>query len=203
MTFSIRRSVQERVAQKNELWIKDKDTFTKPSDDLLTDEFIADCVVYSLFDKQSSQTALRNYEYNGNTYRVENEFFPFSTQFVKDLAIKHKNLDIQSDLQGDTERFTYMWLEEHKDDLSVEAQALLNAVEKLYEESFSIRDDYAQDMPRYNTNSWDAGFVQIARMCFGNDRHNDDYLHLKDNLYALRKSLGDKISQAAIEDGII
>ena len=40
-------------------------------------------------------------------------------------------------------------------------------------------------------------------MYFGQDRNNDDYLHLKDNLYALRKALGDKISQAAIEDGII
>lgn len=203
VTFSIRRSVQEQIARNKQLWIRDKDIFTRPSEELLTDEFIADCVVYSLFDRQSNQTSLRNYNYNGKTYRVENEFFPFSTQFVKDLAITHGNLDIQADLQGDSERFVYTWLEAHKDDLSDEAQALLDAVKELYEESFSIRDEYARTTPRYNTNSWDAGFAQIARMCFGNDRHNDDFLHMKDSVYALRSALGEKIAHAAMEDGVI
>lgn len=147
-----------------------------PSSDLLTDEFIADCVVYSLFDTQSNQTSLRSYEYNGKKYRVENEFFPFSMQFVENLAIKHNNMDIQADLTGEHERFVYSWLEEHEDDLSIEAKALLEKAKELYEITFEYRDEYALSTPRYQTNSWDAGYAQIARLAFGNERINDEFL---------------------------
>lgn len=203
VTFSIRRTVQEDIAEKKLLWVRDKDIFTKPSQSLLTPEFIADCVVYSLFDRQSNQTSLRNYEYDGNTYRVENEFFPFSIQFVEDLAVKHKNRSIESDLVGESERFVYLWLEEHKDDLSPEAQALLDKAQELYEVTFKFRDDFARDEPRYQTNSWDAGYAQIARLAFGNDRINDDFLEFKKDFYALRTKLGNKIAQAAYDDGVI
>lgn len=203
VTFSIRRAIQEHIKSDKQLWIRDKDIFTKPSQSLLTPEFIADCVVYSLFDRQSNQTSLRNYEYNGNTYRVENEFFPFSIQFVEDLAVKNKNRSIESDLVGENERFVYLWLEEHKDDLSSEAKALLDKAQELYEVTFKFRDDFAKDEPRYQTNSWDAGYAQIARLAFGNDRINDDFLEFKKDFYALRTKLGNKIAQAAYDDGVI
>ena len=203
VTFSIRRSVYELFSLKNSLWYHWEDTFTAPSENLLTEEFIADCVVYSLFDSKSRQTSLRNYEYNGNTYRVENEFFPFSIQFVEDSAVKHKNRNIESDLVGESERFVYLWLEEHKDDISPEAQALLDKAQELYEVTFKFRDDFAKDEPRYQTNSWDAGYAQIARLAFGNDRINDDFLEFKKDFYALRTKLGDKIAQAACDDGVI
>lgn len=176
ITFSIRRSIYEYLNKKKKLWIRDKDIFTAPSSDLLTDEFIADCVVYSLFDTQSNQTSLRSYEYNGKKYRVENEFFPFSMQFVENLAIKHNNMDIQADLTGEHERFVYSWLEEHEDDLSIEAKALLEKAKELYEITFEYRDEYALSTPRYQTNSWDAGYAQIARLAFGNERINDEFL---------------------------
>ena len=203
VTFSIRRSLFEYFRNEKALWYHWEDTFAKPSEDLLTEEFIADCVVYSLFETKSRQTSLRNYKYNGNTHRVENEFFPFSIQFVEDLAVEHKNRSIESDLVGESERFVHLWLEEHKDDLSSEAKALLNKVQELYEVTFKFRDDFAKDEPRYQTNSWDAGYAQIARLAFGNDRVNDDFLEFKKDFYALRTKLGDKIAQAAYDDGVI
>ena len=39
--------------------------------------------------------------------------------------------------------------------------------------------DYAQDAPRYQTNSWDAGYAQIAKLAFGNERVNDEFLGFK------------------------
>ena len=203
VTFSFRRAMKQKIAQQKQLWIRDKDVFTTPSDELLTDEFIADCVVYSLFDTQSSQTSLRNYEYNGNTYRVINEFFPFSLEFVERLAVKHKNMSIQSDVIGDTDRFVYKWLEEHKEDLSDEAQTLLNLAKELYEITFKYRDEYAKLQPRFQTNSWDAGYAQIARLAFGNERINDEFLDFKKKFYSARKDLGNKIAEKAIEDGVI
>ena len=203
ITFSIRRAVQQKVARNRELWIRDKDTFKAPSDALLTDEFISDCVVYSLFDTQSNQTSLRQYEYNGKKYRVENEFFPFSMKFVEDLAVKHNNTDIQSDLTGEHERFVYSWLQEHEDSLSVEAKALLEKARELYKITFEYRDEYARLNPRYQTNSWDAGYAQIARLAFGNERVNDEFLDFKQEFYNLRTALGDKIALAAFDDGVI
>lgn len=203
ISFSIRRAVQEYFKNEKKLWIRDKDTFTAPSDALLTDEFIADCVVYSLFDTQSNQTSLRQYEYNGKKYRVENEFFPFSMKFIEDLAIKHSNTDIQSDLTGEHERFVYSWLQEHEDSLSVEAKALLEKAKELFEITFEYRNEYAQDAPRYQTNSWDAGYAQIAKLAFGNERINDEFLDFKQGFYNLRTALGDKIALAAFNDGVI
>lgn len=51
VTFSIRRAVQEVIAEQKLLWVRDKDIFTRPPEELLTPEFIADCMVYSLFDR--------------------------------------------------------------------------------------------------------------------------------------------------------
>lgn len=203
VTFSIRRSIRNLIAQDKQLWIRDKDIFTTPSDALLTNEFIADCVVYSLFDSQSLQTALRNYDYNKNTYRVNNEFFPFSLEFIENLAVKHNNISIQADVIGDTDRFTYNWLEEHKDDLSNEAQGLLDLAKELYEITFKYRDEYVKLQPRFQTNSWDAGYAQIQRLAFGNERINDEFLDFKKKFYSARKDLGNKIAEKAIEDGVI
>ena len=87
-TFSIRRSVQEDIAAHNRLWVQDKDIFRAPSSTLSADDtFLIDCLVYSLFDRQSNQTSLRDYDYNGNTFQVYNEFFPWSSDSIKQLAI--------------------------------------------------------------------------------------------------------------------
>lgn len=205
MTFSIRRSVQEDIAEHKLLWVRDKDIFTAPSDELSEDKvFTADCMAYSLFDRQSNQTSLRNFEYNGNSYRVINEFFPFSRDFIKNLAVQHRNLKVQQDVSVETkERIVYNWLQENEEYLSDEARALLSIAKNIYEVSFVSRADYDHMHPRYQVQSWDAGWMQINRMVFGNDRISDEYLHLKPDFIAARKTLGKKIAQAAYDDGII
>lgn len=203
VSFSIRRAVYESLSKQKTLWYRWEDMFTSPSDNLLTDEFIADCVVYSLFDFKSRQTSLRNYDYNDNVYRVENEFFPFSMKFIEDLAIQYKNVEIQADIIGEKERFVCKWLKDHEKNISHEASELLNKAEELYRQTFKYRNEYAMKMPRYQTNSWDAGYVQIARMAFGNDRINDDFMKFKNQFYSTRDALGEKIAQAAFNDGVI
>lgn len=203
VTFSIRRSVQEAIAAQKLLWVRDKDIFTRPSNGLLTDEFIADCVVYSLFDRQSKQTSLRDYEYNGNTYRVINEFFPFSRDFIYDLAKETRNFEVQEDADTDKERFVYEWLTERDAYLSQEARVLLDTAKSLIADSFYLRDTFAQDKPRYQTNSWDAGWVQVNRMIFGQDRVTDEFMPRRPDFQLKLRTLGDKIATAAMADGVI
>lgn len=201
--FSVKRSVYIDVDNKKELWIRDKDIFTTPSKDLLTPEFIADCIVFSLFDTQSNQTSLRDYQYKGKSYTVVNEFFPYSIKSMEDLAEEHHNSDIQDDVIGHSNRFVYQWLEDHKDDISEEAQALLDEAWSLIEDSFPYREQFFQENPRYQVNTWDAGWLQVRRMIFGRDRTTDDFLDRKESFDKTLDALGDKIAQAAYKDGVI
>ena len=203
VTFSIRRSVQEDIQKQKLLWVRDKDIFTTPSENLLTDEFVTDCVVYSLFDSQSNQTSLRDYHYNGKTHTVLNPFFPFSVNQIERLAEKHHNDTIQSDIIGRKDSFVYNWLQCNKDHISLEAQALLDEVKEIYQESFYLRNDYAKLQPRYQVNTWDAGWKQIRTMVFGRDRINDDLLHRKPAFDKKLNALADKIAKAAYSDGVI
>lgn len=204
VTFSIRRAVQEVIAQQKLLWVRDKDIFTRPPESLLTPEFVADCVVYSLFDRQSNQTSLRDYEYNGKTYRVINEFFPYSTTAMLDLAQQHRNRTIESDLTGEDERFARTWIEDHRDDLSSEAAAVLDKAWEIIQDSFTKRTTHAAIAPRYQVESWDAGWKQIAVMVFGRDRVDDDIYtsYYKDWRKAVRE-LGNKIARAAMDADVI
>lgn len=204
VTFSIRRAVQEVIAQQKLLWVRDKDIFTRPPESLLTPEFVADCVVYSLFDRQSNQTSLRDYEYNGKTYRVINEFFPYSTTAMLDLAQQHHNRTIESDLTGEDDRFAHTWIEDHRDDLSSEAAAVLDMAWEIIQDSFTKRTAHAAIAPRYQVESWDAGWKQIAAMVFGRERVDDDiYTSYYKDWRAAVRDLGNKIARAAMDAGVI
>lgn len=204
VTFSIRRAVQEVIAQQKLLWVRDKDIFTRPPESLLTPEFVADCVVYSLFDRQSNQTSLRDYEYNGKTYRVINEFFPYSTTAMLELAQKYRNRTIESDLTGEGERFAHMWIEDHRDDLSSEAAAVLDKAWEIIQDSFTKRTTHAAIAPRYQVESWDAGWKQIAAMVFGRDRvDNEIYDAYYTKWRETVRALGDKIARQSQDAGVI
>lgn len=207
--FSIRRSVQEKIAEQKLLWVRDKDVFRKPSEELANNqEFINDCVIYSLIDRQSNQTSLRNYEYNGTSYRVINEFFPFEKQFIKELAIENNNRIIEEDLTPDNhkeERFVQQWLKDKA--LSDEASTLMTTVKEIYEQSFKYRKDYEKN-DKYNLNSWDAGWKQLYIMCFSTfadseAKQDTELQELYVKFKEQRKALGMKIAALAENDGII
>lgn len=205
VTFSIRRAVQEVIARQKLLWVRDKDIFTRPPEELLTDEFIADCMVYSLFDRQSNQTSLRDYEYKGRNYRVVNEFFPWSRDEMVKLAQQHTNRVIEADATGDSDRLVHNWLNEHEDDTPPpEAQAVLDLAWEIVTASFSKRSVFDVVQPRYQVQTWDSGWSQINAMVFGNNRVDDE---VYDKFYAkwreTRQTLGDKIAQAAMDAGVI
>ena len=204
VTFSIRRSVQEDIASKKLLWVRDKDIFTRPPEDLLTPEFIADCVVYSLFDRQSNQTSLRDYEYKNKIYRVINEFFPFSTEAVLELAQQYHNRTVEADITGDSQRYVYQWLQEHSSDLSAEAHLVLDLAWQLIEASFAKREMFSQLKSRYQVESWDAGWKQINAMIFGRDRIDDElYEAYYDEWKSTVRELGNKIAEQAQDAGVI
>lgn len=103
------------------------------------------------------------------------------------------------------ERFVYEWLQEHEEDLSEEAQALLSVVDQIFEESFQYRSEYAEQEPRYQLNTWDAGWEQIRRMVYGQDadseaKKNQRLIELKKDFDTALRTLGDKIAEEYSED---
>lgn len=96
--FSVRKAWWQIIADRDQLWIRDKDIFPSPTQEFQEsedwDEFVADSVVYSLFAKGSNQTAIRNYEY-GETedgepryWDIKNQFFWKSLESVEALAVE-------------------------------------------------------------------------------------------------------------------
>ena len=59
------------------------------------------------------------------------------------------------------------------------SRTFLEKAKELYEITFAYRDEYAKNAPGYQTNSWDAGYAQIAKLAFGNERINDEFLDFK------------------------
>ena len=204
VTFSIRRAVHEVIAGQKLLWVRDKDIFTRPPESLLTPEFIADCVIYSLFDRQSNQTSLRDYEYKGQTYRVINEFFPFDHNKIVELAQQHRNRTIEADAIGENDRLVHRWLTDHNENISTKARALLDLAWEIIEASFAKRSTFDTVTPRFQVQTWDAGWAQINAMVFGRDRVDNE---LYDQYYTqwrtTRAALGNKIARAAMDAGVI
>ena len=87
-------------------------------------EFVADSVVYSLFESKSNQSSLRNVEYKGKQWNIKNEFFWMPTAKMQELANNNRYDEMYQDAQGVDDRFVCKWLNEHKAEISPEAQAV-------------------------------------------------------------------------------
>lgn len=139
-------------------------------------EWLADCLIFSLFDGKSLQTSLRGVEYHSKTWsqlywNIYNQFFFMGRNEIRALAEKYNNVDILNDLSNpdDTdERFVYKALKSGKYVLSAEGQAVLDMARELVAESFKYRDEYnarkrivSGREVESQMNTWDAGWYQV------------------------------------------
>jgi len=137
-------------------WLNDCDQFFQPTKEPST-EFITDCAVWNLFSDKNVTSALRNVEYEGNTYQVNNHFFPFRVVEVKIWEIKDKNIELL--LAKEDDRFAARWLE--KRTLSAEAQAVMDAGRKFYQLYFASLNQLRT--PQFKIETYDAGLWQIKQ----------------------------------------
>ena len=63
-------------------WLNDRDQFMQPTKDLPR-EFVTDAVIWSLFAPSNATVSLRDVEYEGEVYRIPNNFFPFRLAEVR------------------------------------------------------------------------------------------------------------------------
>lgn len=127
-------------------------------------EFVSDSVVYSLFESKSNQSSLRNVEYKGKQWNIKNEFFWMPTAKMLELANNNRYDEMYQDAQGVDDRFVCKWLNEHKAEISPEAQAVLDYATTLVEQSMKYRNVFNEDNENYQIMNFDCGWYQIKGM---------------------------------------
>ena len=170
-------------------WVIDKDEYMQPNENAPEyKQYIKDAVVYTIFGNQKSYRGENGYN---------NEFFWMSKQEMLDLAEKYNNDYTYEDALNSEERFVYLKLQEIKDDLSLEAKAVLDKAIDLVINSFKYREMFNETHPEYQINNWDAGWYQIKALL-------KEFMpnELK-TFRTLHKQLGDKIRQQVYELGFL
>ena len=158
-------------------------------------EYELDSVILSLFENKSNQSSLRNISYDGKKWNVVNQFFFMGRDDIMALADKYNNDECFNDANGDSDRFVYKFIQEHKKEFSQESKAVLDKAIELIEKSFPFRDGYNRDVPTCQINNWDAGWYQVKAML--DSRMPNDlkefkklYSALSDKMRPMVKKLG-------------
>lgn len=136
-------------------WINSSDQFVIPREKL-SDYFTLDAIVWSIFSSSNQTVSMDNVLYNGKTYKIINNFFPFSAEEIK-LWIEGKNIVLFP--SKDDERFLYLYLKNKK--LSKEARLLFTYGKSLYK--YFYENIEKLNLKNYKISSWDTGFWQIRK----------------------------------------
>jgi len=78
----------------------------------LPTEFVTDCVVWSAFADSNYAVALRNVEYQGRTWQIANNLFPFLLEEVRRWPCGHGDIAAQL-AAANEDRFLAKWLAGH------------------------------------------------------------------------------------------
>ena len=78
----------------------------------LPSEFVTDCVVWSAFADSNYAVALRNVEYQGRTWQIANNLFPFLLEEVRRWPCGHGDIAAQL-AAANEDRFLARWLAGH------------------------------------------------------------------------------------------
>ena len=153
-------------------WISSNDEFIIPNESHPEfRQFMLDSLIFDLFDTSNYCTST-DHDYAGRHWDINNEFFWMGRDEMKALANEYHNNDVYSDADTDSERshgalperYVYKYIQEHKDEFSPDALAILNTACELVKKSFKLRDLYNQEHPEIQVNHWDAGWYQIKPM---------------------------------------
>lgn len=157
--FAVKKSTKQ-------YWYNDRDQFMQPNCELPQD-FVNDCVVYSLFHSANQTVSLQHVKYKGKEYNIPNHLFPFLITEVKKW--KCSDPDITSGISADSDRFAALWLQNKT--LSQEAQQVIDAAREMYKEFYE--KSALLNTNKYKVGAWDAGLYQI-KACLTDEEYNLD-----------------------------
>lgn len=171
-------------------WLNDRDQFLQPSQELPQD-FINDCVVWSLFANSNQTSAMGDIVYKWQTYQIENQFFPFLANEIRRWECR----DTTMMLAARSDRFIASWLTTKT--LSPLTQAVLDAGRAVYQLYFAHYHEI--NTPKWKISTWDAGWYQIRNALVEAGLGSDELKALK----AAHKALEDSILPKIYEYGFL
>ena len=114
---------------------------------------------------------------------------------MMELAEENSNDVVYDDARTSDERHVCTWLQSNE--LSPEAQAVLDKATELVVKSFKYRALFNEDHPEYHINTWDAGYYQLKALW--KQYLPDDFAEFK----TLYKALADKMRPMVYEQGFL
>ena len=168
-------------------WINDRDQLMQPQGECLNDrEFVTDCVIWSLFATSNSTASLNDVEYEGKSYRIKNEFFPFLISELEKWEVH--NPDIRTQIYAKhNDRFVAEWLDKHNKEISKEGKDVLLEATEVYQYFYINMMEVS--WPKYKIYNWDVGWWQI-RMSLNDAGIGQDELEKLNNAHI---NLGQKL----------
>lgn len=163
-------------------WLNDRNQFLAPHTPP-PEEFLHDCVAWSLFASSNETTSLKDVAYQNQIYHIKNNFFPFIIREMRDWEVSDP--EIKSQLIHDQDRFVAKWIETHS--MSIASKKLFDKGREVYRIFYAKLFD--MDTKPFRISAWDAGWYQIRR-CL--NRHNFGTDELK-SLALCHRELGEKI----------
>jgi hypothetical protein len=145
-------------------WINCKDEYMVPNTEHPDyAQWNNDAIVYALFNNSSQQSSLRDIDYKGKKWDIQNHFFFMSNKEMSELANKHNFNEMYQDAKRFNEdRYVYNLLQ--TTNLSDDAKEILEMARELIRKSFEMRTTYHAEHPEYHLNTWDAGWAQMKPM---------------------------------------
>lgn len=166
----------------------------------LSDDFVTDMVVYTMFDSDMNGTIpYKNMEVDGESYGdVKNQFYPFSLNFVRNVKCSSRAI-IATMEQEESERFLYTWLSTRY--MSKEATMLYDIVETMYTLFYNYVVEF--DKNEFRLCSWDVGFKQVIDCLRTIKNDEEDVAEILEQYESARKEIRTKLRIEAIDYGMI
>jgi len=169
-------------------WLNCGDQLLQPNKGI-SDEFICDSVIFSLFNPSNQTAALRNVEYKNQIYQINNQFFPFLLSEIRSWNVSESK--IKNSFAKDTDRFVAKWLLSRK--LSVES-------EKVFEKGREIYQYFFENLKKLNLElfkieSWDVGWWQIRNCLKKNKISKSLFCEMKVFYSELREKIASQIEK--------
>lgn len=131
-------------------------------------QFQNDSIIFSLFNRKSQQTSLRNIQYHNKTWNIRNNFFWCSNSWIKALAELYNNERVYNDLiQYPIDPYVYTLIGQkitNREPFSKTALDVLSKASHLLETTFQYRNEFNNEHPEYQVNNWDCGYYQLKPM---------------------------------------
>ena len=174
-------------------WENNKNEHILP--DVITTNYINNCIVYCLFNSAVYNYSLRQIKYHDKLWDIKNEFFWMSKSEIESLANEYNNDDCYNDAHTSPDRFVYKKLQEIT--LTPEAQAVLDKACDIVRKTFKYRELFNEEHPEYQINNWDCGWYQIKALA--KEYAKEDLEEFK----KLYKALADKMRPMVYELGFL